>query len=113
MNVDTPAAYMDEEGNIALNIALEKKSDDEKHLLKSILDLTIHTEFKDGKPYYRQNINMSKEEVVTKLEAKVAEQRELECHDISGFIDVVEKFIQFYKSGKALQGARQQTDFKY
>ncbi|MDD2449566.1 MAG: hypothetical protein PHS42_05310 [Sulfurimonas sp.] len=95
-------SYLDEEGNKALNEALQGKTDAEKSQIKSVLELSFMTNVKanhETKTIDRQkfdSIDTSKEATVSRFENFIAEFEKNGDVDNIGLIDVMDKFLGIY-----------------
>lgn len=93
---------LDEEGNKALNEALQGKTDAEKSQIKSVLEIEFMTSVKanhETKTIDRQkfdSIDTSKDATVDRFENFMAEFEKNGTVDNIGLIDVMDKFLGIY-----------------
>ena len=101
---------LDKEGNELLNQVLEGKTDKEKLLIKMIMDLSLSMEIKNGRLTHITDIDNSKSNVISKLEAYVTMQRKLGNPDMAGSVAASEKFLEAYKKNDSTTDVKNQEN---
>jgi hypothetical protein len=101
---------LDKEGNELLNQALEGKTDEEKWKIKLVIDLNLSMEIKNGELTHITNIDNSKSNAISRLEAYVTMQRKLDNPDMMGVIAASEKFLEAYKNSDSTKDVKNQEN---
>lgn len=107
---------LDEEGNKALNKALEGKTDIEKSQIKSVLELEFMTSIKANhttQTVDRQkfdSIDTSKNATIDRFETFIVEFEKNGSVNNIGLIDVMNKFLGIYKNSEASFDLKNQED---
>jgi len=101
---------LDKEGNELLNQVLEGKTDEEKWKIKLVIDLNLSMEIKNGELTPFTDIDNSKSNAISKLEAYVKMQRELDNPDMMGVIAASEKFLEAYKKNDSTKDVKNQEN---
>jgi len=109
-------SFLDEEGNKALNKALEGKTDVEKSQIKSVLELSFMTSIKvnntnqtvDREKF--DSIDTSKSTTIDRFEKFIVDFETSGDEDNIGLIDTINKFLNIYKDDSSLAEIKNQED---
>jgi hypothetical protein len=109
-------SFLDEEGNEALNKALEGKTDAEKSQIKSVLELSFMTSVKVDHTNQTVNrekfdsIDTSKSATVDRFDKFIVDFEKSGSEDKIGLIDTINKFLNIYKHDNSLTNIKNQED---
>ena len=102
-NAMRPMSFLDEEGNKALNKALEGKTDAEKFSIKNMLQLEFMTSVKVNHTNHtvdRQkfdSVDTSKNATINRFESFIEDSKKNGSVDNIGLINVMNNFLNIYK----------------
>jgi len=114
-NAMRPVKYLDEAGNEALNKALEGKTDTEKFIIKSTMELMFMTSIKANSKggLDRQkfdSIDTSKNATISRFETYMQDFQKNGGVDEIGLMDVMNNFLNIYKASDPSNDLKNQED---
>lgn len=115
-NAMRPMPFLDEEGNKALNKALEGKTDAEKFSIKNMLQLEFTTSIKVNHNNHTvdrekfDSIDTSRSATVDRFEKFIEDFHKNGSVDNIGLMDVMDNFLNIYKASDSSDDLKNQED---